>query len=334
MSNHLVGLTSAEISGLWSTYISESMSICLTKHMLKYSEEEEIKTLVADSLTLSQTRMNEIQTIFTKENIPIPKGFSDEDVDLSAPSLFFNLFPLSYVYSMNSLSVANFSWVVTAMARDDIRLFFSNCLHTSFELFDKAIRMSMDKGIYDRPAFIPYPKDIEFLTNREPFLSKWFEPQRPLNVLELTEIFFTIERNYFGYILLTGFIQIVNDAEIKKYLMKGKELVKNQITFLNKILMKDDLPQVSMVNTEISTSTISPFSERLILNLVAILNSTSLTYLGHALAATSRVDLTMEYSKLMAEIMLYGKKGMDMLIEKEWFEEPPHAPNRKKLAGL
>jgi len=334
MSNHSVGLTSSEIGGLWSTYISESMSKCLAMHMLHYLEEGDIKNLVADSLNLSQTRMKEIHSIFTKENIPIPKGFSDEDVDLSAPYLFFNIFPLSYVYSMSSLSVANFSWVITGMAREDIRLFFSNCLQTSFKLFDKAIRMSIDKGVYDRPAFIPYPKDIEFLTNRETFLSKWFEPQRPLNVLELTEIFFTIERNYFGYLLLTGFIQIVKDTEIKKYLIKGKELTKKQITFLNKTLMKEDLPQVGMINTEISTSTISPFSERLILNLITILNSTSLTYLGHALSATSRIDLTMEYSKLIAEIGLYGKKGMDLLIEREWFEEPPHAPNRTKLAGL
>ncbi|MBS4174908.1 DUF3231 family protein [Bacillus sp. FJAT-49736] len=332
MSDHMVGLTAPEIGGLWSTYISESMSICMSKHMLKYLDEGDIKSIVSDSLNLSESRLKEIRDIFTKEKFPIPTGFTDDDLDLSAPNLFLNYFPLSFVYSMSSLSVDSFAWRVTGMAREDVRMFFSNCLNSSYELFDKAIRLSIHMGTYDRPAFIPYPDHVEFLTQREPFLSKFFESERPLNVLELTEIFFTIERNYFGLILLTGFIQIVKDEEIKKYLIKGKELTKKQIVFLNNILMKEDLPQVSMVNTEISTSTISPFSEKLILNLVTILNSTSLTFLGHALSATARFDLTMEYSKLIIEIMQYGKKGMDLLIDRKWFEEPPHAPNRKKLA--
>ncbi|HEY2421642.1 MAG TPA: DUF3231 family protein, partial [Neobacillus sp.] len=39
VNNHVVGLTSAEISGLWTTYISDSMSICLSKHFLQYIED-------------------------------------------------------------------------------------------------------------------------------------------------------------------------------------------------------------------------------------------------------------------------------------------------------
>jgi hypothetical protein len=150
--------------------------------------------------------------------------------------------------------------------------------------------------------------------------------------MELTGIFFNVERNYFGLLLLTGFIQVVKDKNIKKYLLEGKDLALKQIRFLNSTLMKEDLPEVAMVNTEVSTTTTSPFSERLILNLVTILNSTALTYLGHSLSVTSRVDLSTEYAKLIYEVMQYGKDGMDLLFEKEWFEEPPHAPNRKKLS--
>lgn len=331
-NNRVVGLTSAEISGLWTTYISESMSICMSKHMLQYVEDAEVKPVLEESLALSRNRLSEIESIFRKENFPIPRGFTDNDYNASAPALFFNLLPLTYVYGMCRVSLINFGMMVTVMAREDIRLFFSNCLHSTNDLFNKAITIMLEKGIYDRPAFIPYPEGIEFAKNRETFLSKWFEPQRPLNVMEMTTIFFNSERNHFGLVFLTGFIQVVKDEQIKKYLIKGKKLAEKQVKFLNDTLMNDDLPAASMVNTEISTSTISPFSDKLILYLIVTLNSTALTFLGHSLSQSSRADLTVEYSKLMAEIMQYGKEGMDMLLEKQWFEEPPQAPNRKEMA--
>jgi len=32
--------------------------------------------------------------------------------------------------------------------------------------------------------------------------------------------------------------------------------------------------------------------------------------------------------------MKYGKEGLDLLIEREWMEEPPHAPDRKSLVEV
>jgi hypothetical protein len=190
----------------------------------------------------------------------------------------------------------------------------------------------LSKGIYDRPTMIPYPDKVEFVKKKEIFLSKWFEKKRPLNVLELAEIFFNIERNYFALVLLTGFIQVVKDEQIKEFLTKGKDLAQKQIQFLNHTLIKEDLLGTVMINSEVSTSTVSPFSEKLIMNLVTILNTQGITYIGHALATSARIDLANEYSKLIPEILQYGKEGNDILIERGWMEEPPHAPNRKELA--
>lgn len=89
-----------------------------------------------------------------------------------------------------------------------------------------------------------------------------------------------------------------------------------------------------MVNTEVTTSTTSPFSDRLILGLISLSNSAAISFIGSSLSSASRIDLTTEYSKLLVEIMKYGKDGMDLLIEREWMEEPPHAPDRKKIAGI
>ncbi len=330
---HTVGLSSTEIAGLWTTYINDSLSICLTKHFLHHSKNEDVKPIIQRTLDLSKTHIEDIKRIFEKEKIPIPMGFSDEDLNLSAPPLFFDLFPVSYAYGMSRMGLMNYSMLLSNVAREDIRTFFSNCLTSTLDLYNTSVNLMLSKGIYDRPTMIPYPDKVEFVKEKETFLSKWLEKKRPLNALELSEMFFNIERNYFGLILLTGFIQVVKDKQIQKFLTKGKELARRQIEFLNHTLINEDLLGTIMINAEVSTSTSSPFSEKLIMNLVTMLNTQGITYIGHALATSTRIDLATEYSKLIPEILQYGKEGTDILIERGLMVEPPHAPNRKELAG-
>jgi hypothetical protein len=111
-------------------------------------------------------------------------------------------------------------------------------------------------------------------------------------------------------------------------------LTLKQIHFLNDTLIKDDLLGTVMTNSDVSTSTVSPFSERLILNLVTMINTQGITYIGRALGMSSRTDLATEYLTLIPEILKYGKEGADILISRGWLEEPPHTPNRKELAKI
>ncbi|SDC37374.1 Protein of unknown function [Paenibacillus sp. UNCCL117] len=331
---HTVGLSSTEIAGLWTTYINDSISICISKHFWQHATDDNVRSLVKKSLELSQKHTVEIKKIFEHEKFPIPKGFSDDDVNLNSPPLFFDLFPLSYVYGMSRLGLVAYGIFVSNVARQDIRAFFSQCLQSTIELYNESVNLLLAKGIYDRPPMIPYPDHIEFVQKKEAFISKWLEKKRPLNVLELSEMFFNIERNYFGLVLLTAFIQVTKDKVIQQYLIKGKELAQRQIHFLNHTLIKEDLMGSIMVNSEVSTSTTSPFSDKLIMNLVTMLNTQGITFIGHALSTSSRTDLAGEYSKLIPEILQYGKDGADILIDRGWLEEPPHAPNRKELAML
>ena len=331
---HEVGLSSTEIAWLWSVYINEGVSVCFIKHLQKYNTHKDVDSLLKRALELSTKHIEEIKQLFTKENFPIPRGFSDEDVDLTAPSLFFDLFSVSFVYGMSRIGLVTYAQMVSCVAREDVRQFFAKCLQSTLELYNISIELMLHKGIYDRPPMIPYPDHIEFIRNKETFISKWLEKQRPLNVIEISEMFFNIERNYFGLILLTALIQVAKDEKVKKFLVKGKQLAEKQIEFLNKTFIKDDLLGTVMVNSEVTTTTESPFSDRLIMFLVTALNQQGVAYIGHALSISSRVDLVSEYSKLIPEIMKYGKDGMDLMLEYEWLEEPPHAPNRKELARI
>ncbi|MCZ8518600.1 MULTISPECIES: DUF3231 family protein [Paenibacillus] len=331
---HVIGLSATEIAALWSTYISDSISVQFSTYFLSIIEDEEVKPLIEHSLSISQTHLKTIQHIFEKEKFPVPQGFSGADLNTAVRPLFFDLFPLSYVYAMSRLSLAKHAMNMANVARQDVREFFSQTLQSTTDLYSRSVDIMLSKGLYDRPPLIPYPDHVSFVDRKENILSRWFGPHRSLNVLEMSEMFFNIERNYFGLIMLTAFLQVVKDEKIKSLLLRGKEMSRKQIKFINDKLTKDDLLGTIMVNTEVTASKESPFSDKMILNLVNMLNSTALTYMGSALSMTTRLDLAAEYTKLIPEIMQYGKDLTDLLIEREWLEEPPHAPNRRELANI
>ncbi len=84
---------------------------------------------------------------------------------------------------------------------------------------------------------------------------------------------------------------------------------------------------------EVTNSTVSPFSDKLIVALFHFLNSIDVTLIGHALSLSMRVDLATYYSKVIGEILIYAEKGFNIMVNRQWLEQPPQAPNRKVLKG-
>jgi hypothetical protein len=141
-----VGITSTEIAALWTTYINGSLEICLTTYFLKNHREPKVAGLLKKSLEKTRNNLVQIRDIFKDENFPVPKGYSEqEDVDLSAPPLFFDSFPLSYIYGMSKMGLMNYSMLVTSVAREDIRVFFSSCVQSQLELYNRSVNLMLSK---------------------------------------------------------------------------------------------------------------------------------------------------------------------------------------------
>jgi hypothetical protein len=127
---HNIRLSSPEIGSLWGTYNQETMSICLIKYFLHHTQDNEIKSILQKALKVTQSHTKQIHNIFTSENFPIPGGFTDKDIDLSAPPLFYDLFSLSFIYSMSRMGMINYSFILANTARADVLDFFiKNQLH-------------------------------------------------------------------------------------------------------------------------------------------------------------------------------------------------------------
>jgi hypothetical protein len=158
--------------------------------------------------------------------------------------------------------------------------------------------------------------------------------KRPLNAIEITEIFFNTERNYFSMLLCTALLQVVDDKEIKEFIKEGKEISEKQIRVFHEILVKEQLLGNTSTAMEVTDSTVLPFSNKLIVTLFHSLNGIDITLLGHALSVSMRTDLVAYYQKYIAEILIYAGKGFNLLVERSWLQQPPMAPNRKELENM
>lgn len=132
-------------------------------------------------------------------------------------------------------------------------------------------------------------------------------------------------------LLLMGFIQVVKDKEIKEYLLNGKNMLQKQVERFNKILKDEDHLGSIPVSMEVTDSTISPFSDRLILFLVTLTTSTGIYLSAYSMSVSERKDLAAQHSLSITEIMNYSIEGLKILIDKGWLEQPPQGMDRKAL---
>ncbi|MBT2727422.1 DUF3231 family protein [Bacillus sp. ISL-75] len=329
---HNIRLTSAEIGGLWATYIQENMSVCLLTYFLHHNQDEEIKKILQQAYEISNGHVQKIMAILNDEGIPIPDGFSEKDINLSVPPLFYDMFGLSFVYSMSRMGMINTGFITVNIARKDVMDFFVSMVQQTSMLYQQSTNLMLSKGIYDRPPMIPYPTEVEYIEKLS-YLSG-FGKKRPLNVAEITEIFFNTERNYFSILLCMGLLQVVTDKEIHNYIEEGKKISEKQIRTFNDILMREELFGNVSTSVEVTDSTVSPFSDRLVVTLFHSLNAIDITLIGHALSLSMRTDLAAYYQKYILDIMVYSTKGFDLMVDRGWAQLPPQAPSRRDLQKL
>lgn len=96
----------------------------------------------------------------------------------------------------------------------------------------------------------------------------------------------------------------------------------------------EDLLLPTTLRSEVTDSTDSPFTDRLLLFYVMVGVHNSIATNGSALASVSRIDIVSPSIETLSEIRKYGKIGLDLSIDKGWMEEIPLVSDRKEMIGL
>lgn len=324
-------LTAAEMGKLWATYTGNTMANCVLEYFLQHVEDQEIKKVLEDALTLSKTLVSSIKEIFVQENFPVPIGFSNEDVNLGAPRLFSDEFYLHYLKYTSKAGMSIYSIAVPLMIRKDIKDFFIHTLDSTVQLVTQINEVAQQKGFYVKPPTIPTPQKVDFIKQQN-YLTGFFGDIRPLHALEVAHLFDNIENNVTSKALLLAFSQVAKTDKVKKLMLRGKELVNKHIESCSQQLHKNHLPSPPLLDNLVSTSTFSPFSDKLMLWHKIDTFSMKIRSYANGASLNGRRDIGAMYGKFLMDVSLFVEDGANIMIDHGWMEQPPEAIDREALA--
>lgn len=330
MVEHSPKITSAEISMLWSAYISDTMSICILKHFVQTCEDRDLKPIIELALTYSTDHVEKISDLFEKEGIPLPEGFGDQDVNLQAGKLFSDVTYMRYLHHMARTGLNSFSLAKSISARKDMRSLFKEFLSQAEALYDRNTELMQEKGVFIRSPYIDYPEKVEYVTEKK-FLGSVIGQRRPLLAVEIAHLGINIEVANVAKTLLLGFSQVAQSKKISDYFKNGYELGKSLVEDLIVKLKEDDNSYPSTWDSTITKSKEAPFSDKLMLFHTNAQSAIGLGDFGLAISASLRKDLTVLYEGYILRLGSFAEEGARILIEHGWLEKPPQSIDREAL---
>jgi hypothetical protein len=324
-------LTAAEIGKLWATYMGNSMGIRILSYFVNNVEDTEIRSVLEKALRLCEQFTQSIHDIFSREHYPIPIGFTEKDVNVDAPRLYEDEFYAYYMLYAGKAGISLYSTAVPLMSRPDIRTFFTSCLNSTVELLNHVINVMATKGFLIKPPYIPEAKNIDFV-KKQSYLNGFFGDVRPLQSLEITHLYENVLNNAIGRAISTGFSQAGELEQVRNYFMKVKKLASKHMELFSEKLQKEDLPYHPPLDHLITSSTNSPFSDKLMLFHKIDMLLVRIRIYGNALSFFSRHDLSAALGRCLLEVGDCVEDGANIMIDLGWFEQPPQAIDRDTLA--
>ncbi|ETI69609.1 DUF3231 family protein [Neobacillus vireti] len=320
-------LTTVEMGKLWVTYVGNSMSGHIISYFLQHCEDESIRTLLENGLAASKDFMQRIEGFFKKGNFPIPVGFSEDDINLGAPRLYEDAFYVHYLKYAAKAGLSIYAVAVPLAMREEIREFFVYCNQCTSILLGQINNVLFEKKLIAKPPIIPIPDGVDFIKDQS-YLNGFVGDVRPLHALEITHLYDNIENNATSKALLLGFYQTVKDEKIKALFKRGLNMTDKSVKQYMEKLQIEHLQTPSFIDHLVTTSTYSPFSDKIMLFHKVDMFSMKIRSFGNSLAVNGRRDLGMLYVKTLINIGLFVDDGANILIEKGWMQSPPKAFDR------
>lgn len=324
-------MTSAEMGKLWAVYMGNSMSKCVLSYFLKHVDDPEIQAILEDSLTLAKRFTDEIASIFKNDQIPVPMGFHNDDVNLGAPRLVADEFYLHYLKYAAKAGLSLYSTAIPLMIRSDIKEFILECNKNTIELLVTLNDLLEEKGILMKPPLIPIPEKVDFI-KKQSYLNGFFGNVRSLHALEIAHLHDNVENDVTSKGLLIAFSQVAKSEQVREFMRRGKEITMDHIESCTQQLHNENLPSHHLLDDLIGTSTFSPFSDRLMLFHKIDMFSMKIRTYANALSLNGRRDLGMMYAKFITDVGRFVEDGANIMISEGWMEQPPKAADRENLS--
>ncbi|WP_096156696.1 DUF3231 family protein [Bacillus sp. FJAT-45066] len=328
--NTLPRLTSSEIGVIWAAYQEATMTTCFLKYFIRTVDDSETNILLKECLKKEELFIEKLVHVMKQDNMPVPVAFSDSDVNLEAPRLFSDEFVLFYKMGLAKIGLIKDSTSLSLLSRVDLLKLFKARLDECYETYETTTILLLKRGLYVRPPYL-YPPEVEFVKGSG-YLGGTLFGKRPLNVMEVAHLVMNNNYNLIGLMLCTGFSQVAENKDVVKHMVKGKEITKEIMAICSDFLMESDVQAPSTWDAEVTSSTVAPFSDRLMLFYIAMLSEVGSNIYSISSAASLRTDLQVAYAKVSQDVASFTKNGVELMIKFHWLEQPPTFPDRNKLA--
>ncbi|MFP7735216.1 DUF3231 family protein [Priestia aryabhattai] len=141
-------LTAPETGKLWATYMGNSMSSYILSYFLEHIEDPD-KKILQHAKDLTEELPSNVKEIFTKENVPIPYGLTQEDVNLGALKLFEDECHKMNMFSMKMMAFGN---SVAVNGRHDLALLHGKSMKSVSSFVNDAAAIMMETSWMETPS--------------------------------------------------------------------------------------------------------------------------------------------------------------------------------------
>ncbi|HWP95454.1 MAG TPA: DUF3231 family protein [Syntrophomonadaceae bacterium] len=216
--------------------------------------------------------------------------------------------------------------------RSDVLDYYTFRSSSSIMLFKKAVNLLLVKGSYVGPPSVTIQNGTD-MVKKQNFLTGFLGEKRPLLAQEVSGIFSLALPNYIGKYLLMGFRQTARSKKVREFMDRGINLTTKMVDTMGSILEAEEIPLPTVSDIMVTESTEPPFSDRLMMHQLTLLNTCGMLNAAYLLKNSFRHDIKAKFMKVMPAAGDYAEDATNILIENGWFEEPPRTVDRRELVN-
>ena len=322
-------LTTSEVSNIWSAYIMNSLEYRIVGYFYSTTEDEEIKAVARKMAKNNKENLARLESIFQKEGLAVPIGFTDEDVSIGGEKVFSDPFILYFCHDLTFLAFNTYPSALSDCTRADTRQFFHDNIEAALAIQHELVKILLNKGLYVKSPQVMMDNVVDFVDSKT-YLSGLFGGSRPLNAPEIANLERMVNRAQFSKMVFVTFHNLAGNKDVKTHFRKGRDGIQKVIDSLTGILQKENIPVPASGDYKIYSTELSPFSDKLMLYFVeTCLGMFCFTMLSQALSSCLRSDIIATLTKISTEMRVYYGEGLLLSIQKKWLEQPPQAVDRR-----
>lgn len=324
-----VGLTSTEISNIWSSYLKSSMELRFFQYFYETADDLELKKILEKMVVFSEKSLNDLKNIFLKENLTIPLGFTEKDVRLDVEKVFSDTFILYICHDITMLSLTTYPSAFPDCTRNDTRDYFQGAIEFTIGIQNEITDQMLQKGIFLKSPQVAMDHTID-LADEMKYLNGLFGHSRPLNAPEIANLSRILHRARFSKMVLLSFSKLASHKEIKQHLSKGVGALNKVLDTLEDAFNKENIPYSASGDFNFFEVNHSPFSDKLMLFFVnTCIGMFCFIMINQALTSSLRSDIVTKFTLISAQMKKFYGKGLLLMITEKWLEQPPQVFNRK-----